>query len=178
MANRRAWESLSEPYRLRLQRKGVTEELYGSGASLKAARGHAVTPERPQRAFRNPDIYSDYLRRRVARGKFVPQGTLPTPRPTADDEHPDRPDIEDSIGWAGKETLDIIVFYRSAGGVENSSSGVMTVTSLNPDGSIREVRSFTYNQADFFDLIQLAKQRGYVTNVISLPHRDMAAIIA
>ncbi|MFD9893704.1 hypothetical protein ACFWY9_30530 [Amycolatopsis sp. NPDC059027] len=44
---RRDWDSLSDNYRKRLERHGITREHYRRGASLSAARGHKNTPERP-----------------------------------------------------------------------------------------------------------------------------------
>lgn len=47
MASRRkGWSELSDAYRGRLEQQGVTRQQYESGASLQAARGHSVTPER------------------------------------------------------------------------------------------------------------------------------------
>jgi len=60
MARRRVWGSLSSDYRTRLLRKGITQEAYESGASLKAARGHADTPEHPEDAARQPSKYQKY----------------------------------------------------------------------------------------------------------------------
>lgn len=37
--SRRGWDSLSEKYRRRLERNGITQQQYESGASLTAARG-------------------------------------------------------------------------------------------------------------------------------------------
>jgi hypothetical protein len=48
MARKRDWNSLSASYQSRLSRKGITRQAYESGASLKAARGHAHTPEHPE----------------------------------------------------------------------------------------------------------------------------------
>ena len=61
----RSWDGLSETYRLRLQRAGMSRRLYESGASLRGARGHAGTPERPNRAEKNATVYSKYIRARV-----------------------------------------------------------------------------------------------------------------
>lgn len=61
---RRGWESLTPAYRQRLTRAGVTRAQYERGESLQAARGHAGTPERPERAVRHPGQYGDYLARR------------------------------------------------------------------------------------------------------------------
>lgn len=40
MARRRQWESLTENYRKRLTRNGITKSAYESGAPLTKARGH------------------------------------------------------------------------------------------------------------------------------------------
>lgn len=45
MPRRRQWSQLSENYRKRLRGAGISKEQYESGAKLKAARGHANTPE-------------------------------------------------------------------------------------------------------------------------------------
>ena len=62
---RKIWAELSPAYRARLERAGVTERVYGSGASLQGARGHAATPERPGRAERHATVYANYIRARV-----------------------------------------------------------------------------------------------------------------
>lgn len=49
---RKTWGALSENYRKRLERGGITKQAYESGASLSSARGHAATPERPERALK------------------------------------------------------------------------------------------------------------------------------
>lgn len=61
---RKAWADLSENQRKRYIRAGVTPEQHAAGVNLSAARGHARTPERPERATRNPDKYAGYLERR------------------------------------------------------------------------------------------------------------------
>lgn len=40
MARRKGWEQLSEGYRARLSRGGISRSEYEGGASLKSARGH------------------------------------------------------------------------------------------------------------------------------------------
>jgi hypothetical protein len=60
MAGRRNWDGLSEGYRKRLKNAGVTRRQYESGVSLSKARGHEKTPERPERANRNPGKYQAY----------------------------------------------------------------------------------------------------------------------
>lgn len=61
---RKSWSSLSPAYRTRLQKAGITQSVYETGASLSAARGHAHTPERPERAATNPQRYTRYLSNR------------------------------------------------------------------------------------------------------------------
>ena len=70
---RRAWESLSEPYRKRLARYGITKSQYVNGRPLSGARGHAATPEHGLKSARkNPRKYGDYIRKR----------SVPKPSPT------------------------------------------------------------------------------------------------
>lgn len=64
MPRRRVWSALSQSYRTRLQRKGVTQAQYESGVSLKAARGHAQTPESPTEYARHPGKFPGYRNRR------------------------------------------------------------------------------------------------------------------
>lgn len=45
MAVRKPWDSLSQPYRNRLARQGITKSGFDSGVSIKAARGHDTAPE-------------------------------------------------------------------------------------------------------------------------------------
>jgi hypothetical protein len=64
---RKPWQTLTDAYRRRLQRAGITPREYRKGASLKAARGHSKTPERPTRALRKPQEYREYIERRTTR---------------------------------------------------------------------------------------------------------------
>ena len=78
---RRAWESLSENYRKRLSRNGITKRDYERGRNLSAARGHFATPEHGLKsAQKNPAKYGDYIRKRT-----VPTGGIKPPQ-TAEDE--------------------------------------------------------------------------------------------
>jgi hypothetical protein len=52
MAKRSGWNQLSDSYRNRLQKKGITESAYTSGKSLESARGHATTPEHARATLR------------------------------------------------------------------------------------------------------------------------------
>lgn len=64
-AKRKAWETLSEPYRKRLSRYGITRSQYESGRPLSGARGHGATPEHGLKsARRNPKKYGEYIRKR------------------------------------------------------------------------------------------------------------------
>jgi len=58
------WNALRPAYRARLERAGITRERYLSGEPLSSARGHARTPERPERAERHPERYPEYTRAR------------------------------------------------------------------------------------------------------------------
>lgn len=73
MARTRNWESLSPKYRERLSRSGVSRAAYESGAPVTAARGHARTPERPERAARNPARYPEYTQKRTAKAPASPR---------------------------------------------------------------------------------------------------------
>lgn len=64
MAERKPWASLSPSYRDRLARKGITPEMHAAGESIRAARGHANTPEHPREAENNPEKFKDYFGKR------------------------------------------------------------------------------------------------------------------
>jgi hypothetical protein len=180
---KRLWSSLSPAYKKRLASHGVTARSYNSGKAkdiIKEARGHKTTPERPKQAFRNPDQYPGYLRKREASGKYVPEGTLPAPRSggySRTDEDNGAPDIGSEIGWSGRDALNIITFYRTPGGATDGSDGLMVVTNLAPDGTVRDVQQMTYHQSEIFDLMDLAKSRGYQIDVQSLSSRDSGNVI-
>lgn len=57
------WAALSDAYRARLTRKGITKRKYERGVSLSEARGHAKTPEHPEDVVRNPERYREYVER-------------------------------------------------------------------------------------------------------------------
>ncbi|GAA0411809.1 hypothetical protein [Streptomyces luteireticuli] len=63
-SRRKSWDLLSDGYRKRLERGGITRAAYEQGKSLSRARGHAYTPERPERAAKNTHKYQRYLRAR------------------------------------------------------------------------------------------------------------------
>lgn len=64
---KRPWDSLSVAYQRRLLRAGIGQASYESGASLAAARGHAATPEHPERAVKRPELFPGYLTRKGQR---------------------------------------------------------------------------------------------------------------
>lgn len=69
---RRGWDQLSDTYRQRLERSGISQSEYQSGASLAGARGHGATPERPLTDLENvPSQYQAYadLRREIVEFK-------------------------------------------------------------------------------------------------------------
>lgn len=57
MARRKGWDNLSESYRARLQRSGITRSKYNSGRSLSKARGHTSRARETQ--TRNVDKFID-----------------------------------------------------------------------------------------------------------------------
>ena len=78
---RKGWDSLKPDYRKRLERNGISKTDYERGASIKAARGHEKTPERPR--LSNPQQYPQYhterqrLENAVNRKKQEVFGTSP-----------------------------------------------------------------------------------------------------
>jgi hypothetical protein len=71
MAKRRVWSALTKAYRARLERKGIDQRQYESGASLKAARGHAKTPESLKEYARNPKKFPEYRAKRMPYAKII-----------------------------------------------------------------------------------------------------------
>lgn len=63
MAVRRGWDQLSEGYRSRLIKGGMTKARYEAGDSLKAARGHKATPENKREAEKHPEKFEAYRER-------------------------------------------------------------------------------------------------------------------
>jgi hypothetical protein len=165
---KRNWGSLSPAYQRRLSRGGITPEAYNAGASLKSARGHAKTPEHPSEAFRNPDRFGKYLRRKHAKGHELPPNLIPEQlpefRPPGIAE--DSPRLPSSLGHPGKFSFDIITFYRTKGGVQSHNRNVMVHTHYNPNGDITE-HAFEYDESEFYELVRMAKDRGFTTTVES-----------
>ena len=64
MAKRKPWASLSPEYQDRLARKGITPQIHAAGGSIRAARGHANTPEHPADAEKKPEKFKDYFGKR------------------------------------------------------------------------------------------------------------------
>lgn len=73
---RKGWLDLSSDYRHRLERGGISRSDYERGESLSSARGHAATPERPERAESKPE-YQGYrdLRNEIASLKYQVWGS-------------------------------------------------------------------------------------------------------
>lgn len=71
---RKGWDQLSPDYRKRLGRAGVSQRDYEVGNPIKAARGHARTPERPRQAVKRPQDFPEYLEKRGVRdgGRLAP----------------------------------------------------------------------------------------------------------
>lgn len=70
---RKGWNQLSDTYRGRLERAGVSRSVYESGGSLQSARGHGATPEKRLTSFENvPERYRSYaeLRRDIVQLKI------------------------------------------------------------------------------------------------------------
>jgi hypothetical protein len=75
----RNWEALSAGQRSRYERHARREGIspdeirryYESGGSMSAARGHAQTPERPERAQAQPERHREYLRSPRRGGKTM-----------------------------------------------------------------------------------------------------------
>jgi hypothetical protein len=66
---RKLWEALTEAYRKRLTRAGISKAAYERGESVQAARGHAHTPEHPEEAYKgkNAERFAAYRKRRAER---------------------------------------------------------------------------------------------------------------
>lgn len=61
---RKGWADLSQAYQKRMGKGGLNAKNWATpeGARLRqAARGHGETPERPERALKNPKRYRKYL---------------------------------------------------------------------------------------------------------------------
>lgn len=76
--NPRTGRPISGDYEKRLRRRGVRRGEYEAGKvssrRLKAARGHAQTPERPQEAERRPERFERYQRRAKALRTMTDRG--------------------------------------------------------------------------------------------------------
>jgi hypothetical protein len=80
-ARQRTWESLSDSYRKRLSRYGITKSQYESGSRpLSGARGHGATPEHGIKSA-NPRKHGEYIRKRA-----VPEFKGGQLRPSDEDE--------------------------------------------------------------------------------------------
>lgn len=69
---RKGWSNLSESYRTRLGKAGISQRDYEQGRSIRAARGHAKTPERPRDALKRPYEYPEYIQRKGLKTEASP----------------------------------------------------------------------------------------------------------
>jgi hypothetical protein len=76
---RKSWDQLSPAYRQRLERSGYTSRDYAANKPRTAARGHAHTPEHPNRA--HPVKHKEYLERKA---NPKPKGRKPPTREQKD----------------------------------------------------------------------------------------------
>jgi hypothetical protein len=76
---RKGWGQLSANYRGRLEKAGISKRDYERGESIKAARGHSQTPERPTQAQNFPLYQADraQLTHDVLQKKFMLFSTSP-----------------------------------------------------------------------------------------------------
>lgn len=82
---RRRWFDLSANYRKRLARGGLSERTYESGAPLRAARGHARTPEHPGQSRQRPEFQQYYQQRQPEPQVEVIYAYPPTPGAHSDE---------------------------------------------------------------------------------------------
>lgn len=59
---RKGWEQLTPGYRQRLERAGISKRDYETGTSIRKARGHERTPERP--SAHKPSQFPQYETKR------------------------------------------------------------------------------------------------------------------
>lgn len=76
---RKGWNALSANYRARLEKAGISKTDYESGQSIRSARGHLNTPERPSQASAFPTYQAERnrLTNRIVRMKQAFFGTSP-----------------------------------------------------------------------------------------------------
>lgn len=102
------WDRLSPAYKQRLLNHGYTLQDYLTGASRQSARGHARTPERPERAARNPARFPEYVAKRVTDYSNLRQRILSKAEPYIRMNAPRRFDIgevEFNVDHASPDTL-------------------------------------------------------------------------
>lgn len=59
---RKGWSTLSPGYRARLEKAGISKREYEGGQSIREARGHKATPERPTQAAAFPTYQAERQR--------------------------------------------------------------------------------------------------------------------
>lgn len=119
---RKAWELLSEAYRKRLIKAGITKAKYVAGESLQAARGHANTPEHPEDAYKGKyaEKFAQYRYRRAER--LRKKNTDKTGmKPSAAQRARAYMELEEwrrkKPYWPGDETTEFWKEYQKLGGV-------------------------------------------------------------
>ena len=106
----RNWDNLSPKYRERLSRSGITKSQYESGASLSKARGHAQTPEHPNRANSKPE-YARYRNRKAM--KQIKERVSKSIRDRVE-EYASK-SSRTGKDWAGKQTTEFWALYNELG---------------------------------------------------------------
>lgn len=103
---RKGWNALSAAYRTRLEKAGITKTDYESGASIRKARGHLHTPERPTsknaHTFRNYQLTRAQLTQRVLEKKhyYFSEGPIWNPRRAMQKFASDPPAMDVLRKWA------------------------------------------------------------------------------
>lgn len=160
------WSQLSAPYKARLKRQGVSPNTYNAGkADLRAARGHAKTPEHPGRAYRNPSRYPEYIAKKEAKGE-MPAGTSETvaqgkPRPMS------VATIGDSIGYPSRGMVNIHYIWVTKGGasIHNVNADVDNRIAFDKGSETEQV--YPYDEANWKQLYDMVKERGFIALVQS-----------
>lgn len=144
---RREWDSLSDTYRKRLERGGITRRDYERGRNLSAARGHYATPEHGLKsAKKNPKKYGEYIRKRAVPAEPVP--------PSVEDEAYELNSWKDRAFRNARNKLsDIYKYYEETvianvyGGVTRESGEVKGMSLSEAKWSARATREQWREQA-------------------------------
>lgn len=166
MAQPRLWSSLSPAYRKRLRRAGVTPQRYnaiqrtGNKGALKAARGHAETPERPSRVATAPHRYQAYVARNVERRPELAPYLAPEPPPQG------RPTVDRETGSPlslSEHDNEIVV------ATINPVSGVLILETFDTRTRQETRQELRFDPAEFPTIIKHIRSLHYVVTVTSDP---------